>query len=311
MTSLPTDYPPRLPVVTYRKHRPLNDWFGGMLKKFGIIVGLCIFVVGCSSLKFAYGFVETVLRDRAEIYLDIREGDGQALEAEIRDLVSWHRTEMLPQYALFFESQAQLAEGANWSRTQVDEAVTMFRVMIKDTSLGAAPHIARVLINHTSKSKVNHIQVAMDEVLSERRERYDEPLTDQIDAAVDKFVVNFERFFGTLTEVQIAIVREHKMQTYDPTGGWLDWRDKRQQGLVRFLRTEPSTSAIESYIKVALTTPEKIIGQAYRERADRWWAEQTALLYDLIITLDIEQRQTFADNLHGYAVDMVELANAS
>lgn len=282
-----------------------------MLKKFAIIAAVCIFVAGCSSLKFAYGFAETVVRDRVENYLDIRDDDIPALEAEISALVDWHRIEMLPQYAVFFENQAQLAEGPGWTRVQVEQAVTAFRAMIKDTSTGAAPYLARVLINHTSKSKVDHMKAAMDDVLSERRERYDEPLADQIEASVEKSVSNFERFFGTLKDDQVAIVRVHKTQTYDPTGGWLDWRDKRQQDLLRFLRTGPSTIEIEDYVKVALTTPEKIVGQAYRERADRWWDGQAALLYDLMITLDAEQRQAFADNLRGYAVDMVELADAS
>ena len=136
-------------------------------------------------------------------------------------------------------------------------------------------------------------------------------LEEQIDAAVEKSVSNFERFFGTLTDEQIAIVREHKTRTYDPSGGWLDWRDKRQQDLVQFLRTEPSVKEIEEYVTVALTTPEKIVGKAYRKRADGWWDAQTALNYDLMITLDAGQRKTFADNLRGYAIDMVELADAS
>lgn len=282
-----------------------------MLKKIGMIAALCIFVAGCSSLKFAYGFAETVVRDRAENYLDIGEDDVPGLEAEISALISWHRIEMLPQYAAFFEGQAQLAEGPSWTRAQVEDAVKTFRVMIKDTSQGAAPYIAHVLVNHTSEPKVNYMQAAMAEMLSDNRERYDEPLEDQIDAAVDKSVSNFERFFGTLSGDQIAIVREHKTRTYDPTGAWLDWRDKRQQDIVRFLRTEPSVIEIEDYVKVALITPEKIVGQAYRERADRWWDGQAALMYDLMITLDVEQRQTLADNLRGYAVDMVELADAS
>lgn len=292
-------------------HRPENEWFGSMLKKIGIIAALCVFVAGCSSLKFAYGFAETLVRDRAENYLDIREDDIPGLEAEVSALVAWHRIEMLPQYAAFFESQAQLAEGSGWTRPQVEQAVKTFRAMIKDTSKGAAPYIARVLVNHTSESKVNHIKVAMDELLSERRERYEDSLEEQIDAAVEKSVSNFERFFGTLTDEQIAIVREHKTRTYDPSGGWLDWRDKRQQDLVQFLRTEPSVKEIEEYVTVALTTPEKIVGKAYRKRADWWWDAQTALNYDLMITLDAGQRQTFADNLRGYAIDMVELADAS
>ena len=280
-----------------------------MLKKMGIIVALCMFVVGCSSLKFAYGFVKTMVRERVETYLDIRENDVLALEAEISKLVSWHRAEMLPQYAVFLESQAQLAEGLVWNRAQIDEMIRMLRVMIKDTSQGSAIYIANVLVNHTSKPKVNHIQAAMVRILSNRRELYDEPLADQIDAAGDKAVTNFERFFGTLTDYQIAIIREHKMQMYDPTGGWLDWRDKRQQDLVRFLRTEPLVLDIEDYVKVALTTPEKIVGQAYRDRADEWWNKQAALLFSLMTSLDTEQRQTLASNLRGYAVDMVELAN--
>jgi hypothetical protein len=280
-----------------------------MLKKFGIIVALCMFVVGCSSLKFAYGFVKTMVRERVETYLDIGENDVLALEAEISKLVSWHRAEMLPQYAVFFESQAKLAEGSGWNRTQIDEMVTMLRAMIKDTSQGAAPYIANVLVNHTSKSKADHIQIEMDKALSKRRELYDEPLADQIDAAIDKTVTNLERFFGTLTEYQITIISEHKMQMYDPTGEWLDWRDKRQKDLVRFLRTEPLVLDIEDYVKVALTTPEKFFGQAYRDRADQWWAKQASLLFNLMTSLDTEQRQTLASNLRGYSVDMVELAN--
>ena len=280
-----------------------------MLKKFGIIVALCMFVVGCSSLKFAYGFVKTMVRERVETYLEIRENDVLALEAEISKLVSWHRAEMLPQYALFFESQAQLAEGSGWNRAQIDEMVTMLRAMIKGTSQGSAPYIANVLVNHTSKSKVNHIQAAMDKVLSKRRELYDEPLADQIDAAGDKAVTNFERFFGTLTEYQITIISEHTIQMYDPKGEWLDWRDKRQKDLVRFLRTEPLILDIEDYVKVALTTPEKFFGQVYRDRADQWWAKQASLLFNLMTSLDTKQRLTLASNLRGYSVDMVELAN--
>ena len=282
-----------------------------MLKKIGIIAAICIFVTGCSSLKFAYGFAETVVRDRAETYLDIREDDAPGLEVEISALVAWHRVDMLPQYASFFEGQAQLAEGPGWSRAQVEEAVSSFRALIKDTSKGAAPFIARVLVNHTSPPKIDHMQVAMTEALDARRENFDAPLDEQIDAAVEKAISNFERFFGTLTDDQIAIVREHKTRTYDPTGAWLDWRDKRQQDLVRFLRTEPSVEEIEKYVEVALTAPEQIVGEAYRERADWWWDEQTALMYDLMITLDAAQRQIFADNLRGYAIDMVELADAS
>jgi hypothetical protein len=282
-----------------------------MFTKFGTIVALCIFFVGCSSLKFAHGFLKTMVSERVKIYLDIHKNDNLALESEISELVSWHRVEMLPQYAVFFESQAKLSEGSGWNQTQVDKAVKMIRKMIKDTSQGSAPFIAKVLVNHTSKSKVNHIQAAMDKALSKRRELYDKPLADQIDAAVNKSVKNFERFFGTLTEDQITIIREHKVLMNDPTGEWLDWRDKRQRDLTRFLRTEPIVLDIENYVKVALTTPEEIVGQTYRVRADQWWAKQADLLHDLMTSLDADQRQTLANNLHQYAVDMVELANAS
>ena len=281
-----------------------------MLKKFGIIVVLCMFVLSCSSLKFAHGFLKTKVRELAGTYLDIHKNDDQALKDEISELISWHRVEMLPKYAAFFKSQAQLAKGSGWSRPQIDEAVKTLRAIIQDTSHGSAPYIANVLINHTSKSKVNHIQAAMDKVLSKRKVLYDDPFADQIKATVDRSVTNFERFFGTLKKYQITIIREHKMQMYDPSAGWLNWRDKRQRSLVNFLRTEPSVLDIENYVKVALTTPEKIIGQAYLDHADQWWAKQAELIFDLMTSLDTKQRQTLINNLHEYALDMVELANA-
>ncbi len=73
-----------------------------------------------------------------------------------------------------------------------------FRALIKETSAGAAPYISRVLVNHTSEVKLNYIKYAMADVLSDRRERYDEPLEDQIDTSVEKAVSNYERFFGSL-----------------------------------------------------------------------------------------------------------------
>ncbi len=288
----------------------LNDLFGGMLKKLGIFLALCVFVLGCSSLKFAHGFLKTMVRAQAETYLDIHEKDDQALITEISNLISWHRVEMLPKYVTFFESQAKLVEGSGWNKTQIQEAVTMLRALIKDVSQGSAPYIANVLINHTSKSKVNHIQAAMNKVLSKRHKLYDKPLAYQIDTNVDRAVTNFERFFGKLKKYQVAIIREHKMQMYDPKGGWLYWQDKRQRDLVTFLRTEPSILSIENYIKVALTTPEEIVGQAYRDQADQWWDNQAALLYHLTTSLDNKQRQKLVNNLHEYALDMAELANA-
>lgn len=282
-----------------------------MLKKFGIIAALCIFVAGCSSLKFAYGFAETVVLDRVETYLDIREDDAPALEAEISSLVTWHRIEMLPKYAAYFEVQARMSEGTGWTKAESDTAVSEFRKLIRETSIGAAPFIARVLVNHTSDEKVDHIVLQVREQIAERREDYAEPLSEQIENSVKKSVSNYERFFGSLTEQQIAIVRDHKSKSYDPSGAWLDWREKRLQDLAAFLRTKPDIEEIQAYIKVALAEPEKIVGQAYRVRADKWWDAQAALNYALLQTLNDEQRQNFADNLRGYAVDMVELADAS
>lgn len=282
-----------------------------MVRKFALVAFLCVFVAACSGLKFAYGFAETFVRDRVETYLDISEQEAPALEQEIAALVSWHRFEMLPKYATYFEAQARMSEGNGWTRAESDAAVKEFRKLIRETSKGAAPFIARVLVNHTSAEKVDHISYQVKEMIAERRERYSEPLSEQIENAVEKSVSNYERFFGTLREDQIEIVRDHKSKSYDPSGAWLDWREKRLQDLADFLRSKPDVSEIQNYVEVALGAPEKIVGEAYRVRADKWWDAQATLNFALLETLDDQQRQTFADNLRGYAVDMVELADAS
>lgn len=282
-----------------------------MLRKFGAIALICAFVAGCSGLKIAYGFAETLVRDRVEDYLDVSEQEAPMLEAEIAALVAWHRVEMLPKYATYFETQAQKSLGKGWTREESDAAVKEFRALIRETSIGAAPYIARVLVNHTEDDKIAHIKSAVQYRISERREDYGEPLAEQLEASVEKSVSNYERFFGPLTQAQVAIVREHKTRTYDPSGAWLDWREKRLQDLVQFLRTKPDTLAIQAYVETALVAPEKIVGEAYRIRADKWWDGQADLNYALLQTLDRTQREAFADNLRGYATDMVELADAS
>lgn len=282
-----------------------------MFKKSFLIAAICVFVAGCSGLKLAYGFAETLVRDRVEDYLYVSEQEAPLLEAEIAALVAWHRVEMLPKYAAYFDAQAEKSLGEGWTRDESDAAVREFRKLIRETSIGAAPYIARVLVNHTTDDKIEHIEAQVKYSISERREDYEEPLTNQIEASVERSVSNYERFFGPLTETQVQIVRDHKTRTYDPSGAWLDWREKRLQDLVRFLRTKPDTLAIQAYVEIALAAPEKIVGEAYRIRADKWWEGNAALNFALLQTLDKTQRQTFADNLRGYATDMVELADAS
>lgn len=282
-----------------------------MLKRFVAISILCAFVAACSGLKIAYGFAETVVRDRVEDYLDIDEREAPALEKEITALVSWHRNQMLPKYAAFFEAQANISENDGWTRAKSNAAVAEFRKLIRETSKGAAPFIARVLVNHTSEDKVNYIAARVKENIAERRESYDEPVSDQIDDSIERTVANYDRFIGSLRDDQIALVKKHKSASYDPTGGWLDWREKRLKDLVAFLKANPGVAEIQAYIDVALVAPEHIVGQDYRVRADKWWDRQAELNFALLETLDEQQRQNLADNLRGYAVDMVELADAS
>lgn len=282
-----------------------------MIRNFALI--MCLFVLaGCSSFKVAYTFADDLLEGRAEDYLDLNADDSDILDAQMSQMIAWHKTEMLPQYAQFFQEQSDIADQNAWTRAGVAQMFVEFRHLLDETLEGAAPYVAEVLVLHTSPEKIEYLEARMAENTAElKEEELSESLEETIDEWVERRVSNFERFIGPLTDAQLAIVKLQAETAVDPQKRWLTNRTLRQKALVTFMRSEPSADEIAEFVHQILLHAHEIVDPEYKAETERRWALLEQLHYDILVTLTDEQRRELVFNLRSYASDMLELSQTS
>ena len=65
-------------------------------------------LTACSSTQFFYTFVDKFIQDEVEYFIDLNEKDKILLSQQISEMVSWHRTSMLPRYAIYLDELRKL-----------------------------------------------------------------------------------------------------------------------------------------------------------------------------------------------------------
>lgn len=265
----------------------------------------------CSSLEFAYSFVDDVIEGRAETYLDLNEEEKDKVSEQTNALVAWHRSEMLPKYATFFSAQADVAEQGGWSRPQLSLAFQEFRRLLNATADGAAPFFAAVLVDHSSPEKRAYLQKQLAENLSEKREEASEMSEEErIEEWVERREERIERFTGPLRDDQIDIIRRITASGMDHAGRWYDHRELRQEALIDFLATNPSEEDLAPVIAKLLVRAHEVVDPAYEARSNARWAKREDMYFLVLETLSDEQRAKLVTTLRGYAEDLVSLAQS-
>jgi len=292
---------------------PANRW-GHSSKtrpRLWFIVLAVLILPGCNSFKFVYGFADNMIESRAEDYLDLDSAQRAELEEQSAALLAWHRREMLPKYATYFNAQANLAK-TGWARGQMRDAVVQFRTLMDETVKGASPYIAHVLSGHMKAEKLAFLEARMADYVTERRtEEEAESPEDSLEEWVERRAKAIARFTGPLNEKQLAIIRSHTPARTDGSPRWLENREKRHAALIAFLRTQPSHEETAHFVyRIALRAHEITDGE-YRDHSNAYWALLEDVYFDVMATLTHEQRSKLISNLRGYASDMVDLSASS
>ena len=64
-------------------------------------------LTACSSTQFFYTFANKFIQDEVEYFIDLNEKDKVLLSQQISEMVSWHRTSILPSYAIYLDEIAK------------------------------------------------------------------------------------------------------------------------------------------------------------------------------------------------------------
>jgi len=279
------------------------------IHRISFFLAITIVLCGCSQLKFLYSFSGEAIKSKASYFLDLDETEESALEAEVDELVDWHRAQMLPHYASFLHQIADHVDAGPIGEAFVRSTIDGFRSLMTKTVEGATPFISNVLFQHTTPAKLAHLRTRMEERLKEHRAELEEPQADRISIKTEKTNSWFERLFGNFTPAQTKLTRGYFEKSENMAAVYLDAREKRWQAFLTFLGQNPTPEEIQQFISIILLQSEIVIGHQYKQLSQMWWTQFTYWIVEISVSLSLQQRRHFTQVLRSYAADMTELSN--
>lgn len=288
-----------------------SDGWRGL--KFALVGLIAMASTACSSVDLLYTFADDVLESRARDLLDVSASeDSEHLDRAVDALFDDHRRLMVPRYSEFLSSMADALEEQDLSREHVDQAVSEFRRISAETTILAAPHVADVLIRHTTPERVSYFEARLAERRAEREAELAEASPeDYRTERIEKLEEGIERFIPDLTESQMAILADHVDAEIERNGRqrWLLNTERRHAALCAFLSTQPEKQALVDYFITWTTRSYEVVDPDYQTHSAQWWDGASQLFYNLVNAMEAQQRNETAERLRSYAEDFAALTS--
>ena len=183
-----------------------NDFF--FTQKNLLCYYFCGFInllTACSSTQFFYTFANKFIQDEVEYFIDLNEEDKVLLSQKVSEMVSWHRTSMLPSYANYLDEIAKRLEEVDDEKVLVNMALAKGRLLIEQTVLGLTPYASKFLVKYQTSKDIKFIEKKIKKRQEERLEEFLQSNETLYEDRVDRLTSNFERFFGTLNDEQVIL----------------------------------------------------------------------------------------------------------
>lgn len=276
------------------------------LTSVALLLGVLVVCSGC-SVKFAYNNVDRLVRWQVSDYFDLDVDQKAYLQAQVQELLAWHRVNHLPQYARYLETLAvQLSDGA--TQTQIAGVFAQFLVWgyeIEDRALPAAAHILASL----SDEQVAALPARLEKSNIEFSEDELDASETQIQAEwADDFEDVMERFTGRLDRKQRAYI-ERRASAYVPERVlWAEYRRRWQADMLALLEQRRHTEGFAAEFRALTKAREDYYGEEYTRISEQNIQLSREIAAHVLSNLSDKQSARFAESLQELAEDFEELA---
>ena len=280
-----------------KKKSPIN--FYNTIFLFGLI----FLIVACSSTRFIYTFVDDFIKDEVNYFLDLNDNEKVLLNQKVSEMVTWHRTAMLPKYSEFLYNIANNLEGDQYSAVKVQKFLENGRFLINETVTGITPYVSQFLVQHQT---VENIKFMENRMLSRRQERIINlsKTKDMLyEDRLKRLISNFERFFGDLKDSQNKLLEVYARETLNDSRVRLHNRTLRQKVFIRFLKTQPNELELTNYLNKLLLEGHMITNPSYETFSKISVKKFHTLLVNMLAKSSITQQETIITKLRNYAED--------
>lgn len=271
---------------------------------------LLVLVTGCSRVQFAYNQLDWLIPEYLEPYADFSPDQQAMVDDKVDALLIWHCSTQLAPYSVVLRAANADFQAGTMTKERLGEYTRRLEQFWKAIMRRASPALADLLLT-ASDEQVNELFVAFaeaneewlekfeDQTDRERRERYRERMTDEL-----------ERWFGPLLPVQQRAVLDWSRRLTPLGLVGLQSRRQWQENLRGVIDNREDETVFYAGIEGLLVTPRALRSSAIQKRFD----ENRVISLDLIETvgahMDDAQRTHLANQTASVAADLDELVCA-
>jgi hypothetical protein len=262
---------------------------------------------GCTT-KLAYDFLDWGLYWELKDYVKFTRDQRLLVKDEISQLIDWHRSDELPQYADQLEKLSkQLKSGITVE--QLEESYNYLRGSWQRIVIKTLP-AAVDIISNLNDQQVNDFLEMLIEKEGDDAKKIEKGThvrtVKKREAYVSKKIVEV---IGPLNEAQKALIAQWA-QRMKPTKEFslaqaIQWRTKMQTVLAE----RHDEQQLQKNLMVLFANPDQLRSASYRRVIDKNKHLVMQLLLDLNQTLTHQQRSKLVKKLNGYIEDFRDLSD--
>jgi hypothetical protein len=276
------------------------------LKPLFALATLIFCLCGC-SVKFAYNNVDRLVRWQMSDYLDLNAEQKDVLQHELDSLMSWHRTQHLPQYAAFsYDLADDWRDGV--TESQITAVVEQMFLWGDEIQARLMPGSIEILLSLTDaqvaalpdKLERSNVEIAEDEV--------EVPLADIQAAWAQDFEDALERFTGRMMREQKGYISRRSLAYQPERLLWAQYRRRWQADLLALLERRDSPAEFTRGFRELVAARESYYGEEFVRVSEANIGLSREMASYLLSNLSEKQNLRFSESVRDLAEDFTELA---
>ena len=278
------------------------------LKNLLILIAFINLLVSCSSTRIVYSLAEEFFFNEINYYLNVDKNDKTFLDKQISEMIDWHRTSMLPMYSIYLTDMADRIFTGQYSTNDVKKLIINGRSLYEETVTGMTPYAAKFLVRYQNPQSIEHMKQKMQKRRDKRIKQLSESEEILFEKRLDKLILNFERFLGSLTDAQLNLLKDHSYLTLNDSMIRLHNRTQRQKLFIDFLENKPTEQELKVYLDKLLLQDPSITDTAQLAFSEVSLDRFQKLVVGILSISTSSQRETIVKKLLNYAKDFENIS---
>ena len=270
------------------------------------VLVISVSISGCTT-KLAYDFLDWGVYWELKDYVKFTRDQRLLVKEEISQLIDWHRSEELPQYAVQLEKLSALLENG-LTVEHVEEYYNNLRDSWQRIVIKTLPAAVDIISNLNDEQVNDFFEMLIEKEGDDAKEIENGTNARTLkkrEAYVSKKIVGV---IGKLNEDQKSLIAQW-VRGMKPTkelslGHAIQWRNRMQTVLAE----RHNESQLEKKLMVLFANPDQLRSPSYRRVIEKNKRLIMQLLFDLNQTLTSQQRSKLVKKIQGFTEDFRDLS---